>query len=101
MPTNKAFRYNIMMESYKGKLISRKETRKYLIDVLGLNVPETPDSIQEQQEIGIFNNDIMQKPTQENIPNEMNNEYVNQDNAIPGINANGNVALSQVQRGGI
>lgn len=101
MPTNKAFRYNIMMESYKGKLISRKETRKYLIDVLGLNVPETPDSIQEQQEIGIFDNDMMQQPTQENIPTGSNNEYINQDNSIPGINANGNVALSQVRRGGI
>lgn len=90
LPNNKAFRYNIMMDSYKAKITTRKETRKYLIDVLGLNIPEVPDSIQEQQEIGIFDNDIMKQPQMSNI---------NQDEGIQGINANGNVAPSQVKGG--
>lgn len=98
MPNNKAFKYNVMMESYKNKIISRKETRKYLIDVLGLNIPEVPDSIQEQQEIGIYNNDLMEQPTQNDIP-RANNEYINQNEGIQGINANGHVALGQVKGG--
>lgn len=98
MPNNKAFKYNVMMESYKNKIISRKETRKYLIDVLGLNIPEVPDSIQEQQEIGIYNNDLMEQPTQNDIP-RVNNEYINQNEGIQGINANGHVALGQVKGG--
>ena len=98
MPTNKAFRYNIMMESYRNKITSRKETRKYLIDVLGLNIPEVPDSIQEQQEIGIYGDDAMQQPTPQDR-GAVKNQYINQDNAIPGINANGHVAFSQVKGG--
>ena len=98
MPNNKAFKYNVMMESYKNKIISRKETRKYLIDVLGLNIPEVPDSIQEQQEIGIYNNDLMEQPTPNDIP-RANNEYINQNEGIQGINANGHVALGQVKGG--
>ena len=69
-----------------------------MIDVLGLNIPEVPDSIQEQQEIGIYNNDLMEQPTQNGIP-RANNEYINQNEGIQGINANGNVALGQVKGG--
>ena len=100
MPANKAFRYNVIMESSKGKIMSRKETRKYLIDVLGLNIPEVPDTIQEQQETGIYGDDTIQQP----VPPQQggaNFDYVEQDGGIPGINANGNVSFSQVKKGGL
>ena len=101
MPSNKAFRYNIIMEAYARKLITAKEARKYLIETLGLNISEVPESIQEQQQIGIFdNNQINQMPINLGNSTIPNPTYVNQDNSIQGINANGNVAPSQV-RGGV
>ena len=101
MPNNKAFKYNVMMESYKGRTISRKETRKYLIDELGIPVSEVPETIQEQQELGIFDTDTMpqtpqmQEQSQGNIQN-----YVNQEPNVQGLTGNGNVSLNQV-RGGL
>lgn len=101
MPSNKAFRYNIIMEAYAKKLISSKEARKYLIETLGLNISEVPESIQEQQQIGIFENNIInnQSLINTNNPTISKPEYINQDSGIQGINANGNVELSRVKGG--
>ena len=89
MPNNKAFRYNLIAESYAKRAITKREYRKYLIDNLGLNVPEIPESIAEQQELQIFSEDTI---------NKMQEIQTTQRGAdIPGINANGNVAYSQVK----
>ena len=85
MPNNKAFRYNIISESYAKRVITKREYRKYLIDNLGLNVPEIPESETEQQELQIFSEDTISK---------MQNM---QGADIIGINANGNVAPNQVK----
>lgn len=89
LPANKAFRYNIMAESYAKQAITRREYRKYLIKNLGLDIPEVPDSIEEQQQLGIYSEENMKK-IQEAAKQNANTE---------GINANGNVAISQVRGG--
>ena len=105
MPNNKAFRYNLVSESYNRKTITKREYRKYLIDNLGLNVPEIPESEAEQQELGIFSDDTIEKMKQieatQNVqtPNGMqrNNTYQTQGADIPGINRNGNISINQVR----
>ena len=87
MPNNKAFRYNLVKESYIARAITKREYRKYLIDNLGLNVPEIPESIAEQQELQIFSEDTIKKMQ----------SSMNRSGDIPGINANGNVSYNQVK----
>lgn len=86
MPNNKAFRYNLVSESYAKKAITKREYRKYLIENLGLNVPEVPTSLAEQQELQIFSDDVI---------DQMQQAQMGAD--VAGINANGNVAPSQVR----
>jgi len=87
MPNNKAFRYNLVSEAYAKKAITKKEYRKYLIDNLGLNVPEVPQSEAEQQEVQIYSDETIKKIQQS----------IQQNANIAGINHNGNVAPSQVK----
>lgn len=87
MPNNKAFRYNLVSESYAKKAITKREYRKYLIDNLGLNVPEVPESEAEQQELQIYSDETIEKIKTQAMQNA----------DIQGINANGNVAPSQVK----
>lgn len=103
MPNNKAFRYNLIAESYAKQAITKREYRKYLIDNLGLNVPEIPESEAEQQELGIFSDETIEKmqaqTNQDRQTGNMNNTYQTQGADIQGINANGNIAPSQVREG--
>ena len=99
MPNNKAFKYNVMIESYQKKLITKKETRKFLIDSLGIPVPEIPESLQEQQEIGIYDTEnIPANPMAEVAAAEGNiNNYVKQEPGVQGLTDKGNVSLNQVK----
>lgn len=91
LPANKAFRYNIMSESYQKGALTKKEYRSYLIKNLGLNIPEIPESIEEQQQIGVYSEDTMKQIRQA--------QQTGMGDDAQGINANGNVAISQVKGG--
>ena len=54
LPNNKAYRYTIIRQSFLDHAITTKEYREYLIKQLGLDVQEYPETIQEQQEIGLI-----------------------------------------------
>lgn len=54
LPNNKAYRYTIIRQSFIDHAITTKEYREYLIKQLGLDVQEYPETIQEQQEIGLI-----------------------------------------------
>ncbi len=90
LPNNRAYRYSIVRQSYIDNAISRKEYRNYLMTQVGLNIQEVPESIEEQQELGIYD--------QETINQLQNNQAIgNQNNAnIEGLNANGNVKTSML-----
>lgn len=87
MPANKAFRYTIMKESYHEKAITKREYRRFLIKNLGLDVKEVPETLEEQTQLGIYDPETV-KQTQ----------MQTQNTDVQGINANGNVALSQVKQ---
>lgn len=102
LPANKAFRYNIMSESYQKGAITKKEYRAYLIENLGLSIPVIPDSIQEQQQIGVFSEDTMEMMKQAQQQTQIPGGQPQQPglgSETQGINANGNVAISQVKGG--
>ena len=61
LPNNKAYRYSIIRQSYIDKAISKKEYRDYLVKNLGLNVPSVPESMEEQQELGIYDEDTLKE----------------------------------------
>lgn len=85
LPNNRAYRYSIVRQSYVDKAITKKEYRNYLVKQLGLNIREVPESIEEQQELGIFDKDTMQ-------------ELQTMQNAdIEGLTANGNVKTSYMK----
>lgn len=87
LPNNKAYRYSIIRQSFIDHAITTKEYRNYLIKNLGLDVQEYPETIQEQQEIGLIdeeNQRILQNQTQMN-------------GNIEGLNANGNPSLSYMR----
>lgn len=87
LPNNRAYRYSIVRQAYADKAISKKEYRSYLVKQLGLNIQEIPESIEEQQELQIYNKDIMQQQQTQNTNNAN----------IEGLNANGNVATSYMK----
>lgn len=98
LPNNKAFRYSLMLESMGKQIISRKECRKYLIENMGLNLPAVPESMQEQQETGIFDsNMINQMPVNDN--QQIPNDILSENSDIKGLNANGNVSINSVKEG--
>ena len=91
LPANKAFRYNVMSESYSKGALTKKEYRSYLIKNLGLSIPEVPDTIEEQQQIGVYSEDTI-KQMQQAQQTGMGSETM-------GLNANGNVSINQVKGG--
>ena len=103
LPNNRAYRYSIVRQAYADKAISKKEYRNYLIKQLGLNIQEIPETMEEQQELGIYDNDMvnqMQNEQNEQAINNTNNTGIlnnNQDPNIEGLNANGNVRTSYLR----
>lgn len=97
LPNNRAYRYSIVRQAYADKALSKKEYRNYLIKQLGLNIQEVPETIEEQQELGIYDSDTMQQMqiTQGQIPNQTIG--MNQNAGIEGLTANGNVATSAMR----
>lgn len=98
LPSNRAYRYSIARQAYVDKAISKKEYRNYLIKQLGLNIQEVPESIEEQQELGIYDTDKMQE-TQIGQNQILNNQTVgmNQNAGIEGLTASGHVATSAMR----
>lgn len=92
LPNNRAYRYTIVRQSYVDHAITTKEYRNYLIQQLGLNIQEYPETIQEQQEIGLINEDN-QKVLQNQA--EMNRTNGN----VEGMTANGNPSLNYMRGG--
>jgi hypothetical protein len=103
MPNNKAFRYQLMLESKEKQIISKKECRKYLRENLGLNVPAVPESMQEQQEIGIYDDSQILASNEMNqgiMPASVGTSNLAQNSSdIAGLNANNNVSLNSVKKG--
>ena len=84
LPNNRAYRYSIVRQAYADKAITTPEYRDYLIKQVGLNIPETPKTLQEQQQIGVFDQETLKKVQQEQQMQSMNA-------GVEGLNANGNV----------
>jgi hypothetical protein len=61
LPNNKAYRYSVIRQAYVDKAISRLEYRNYLIKQLGVDIQEYPETMQEQQELGIVDEEAMQE----------------------------------------
>jgi hypothetical protein len=61
LPNNKAYRYSVIRQAYVDKAISRLEYRNYLIKQLGVDIQEYPETMQEQQELGIVDEETMQE----------------------------------------
>lgn len=100
LPNNRAYRYSIVRQAYADKALSKKEYRNYLIKQLGLNIQEVPESMEEQQELGIYDSDTMQQMQmaqgqQGQIPNQTMG--MNQNAGIEGLTVNGNVATSAMR----
>ena len=99
LPNNRAYRFNIVRQARADHAISNKEYRNYLIKQLGLNIPEIPASVQEQEEIGIYSEDT-QKALEEqmqNQPNQVQGQAVTQNANIEGLTANGNVSRNYLK----
>lgn len=103
LPNNRAYRYSIIRQAYADKAISKKEYRNYLIKQLGLNIQEIPETIEEQQELGIYDNDKVNQTQNTQNGQALNNAANtgilndNQDANIEGLNANGNVRTSYLR----
>ena len=92
LPNNRAYRYSIVRQAYADKAITRKEYRNYLIKQLGLNIQEIPETLEEQQELGIYDKETVQ---QQSISNQTIG--MNQNAGIEGLTANDNVATSYMR----
>lgn len=89
LPNNRAYRYSIVRQAYVDKAITKKEYREYLIKQLGLNISETPETTEEQQELGIYD----EKTIKEIQQAQGNNQNTN----IEGLSANGNPQTSYMK----
>lgn len=87
LPNNKAYRYNIIRQAYADKALSKKEYRNYLVKNLGLNIPNTPETIEEQQELGIYDENTLKDIQQE--------QQMNAD--VEGLTTNGNPQTSYMK----
>ena len=92
LPNNKAYRYSIIRQSYVDKAITKKEYRNYLVKNLGLNIPNIPETMEEQQELGIYD-----KNTANQMQEETNQQMLNQNPNIEGLTANGNPQTSYMK----
>ena len=103
LPNNRAYRYSIVRQAYADKAISKKEYRNYLTKQLGLNIQEIPESMEEQQELGIYDSDTMKQmqmvQQQQEAAGQIPNQTIgmNQNAGIEGLTANGNVATSAMR----
>ncbi len=97
LPNNRAYRYSIVRQAYADKALTKKEYRNYLVKQLGLNIQEIPESIQEQQELGIFDNNQEQTIQENNQQPGQIPLTQNQNANIEGLTANGNVATSYMK----
>ena len=99
LPNNRAYRYSIVRQAYADKAISKKEYRDYLIKQLGLNIQEVPETLEEQQELGIYDSKTIQEAQQEQQGIQGENQVIgmNQNANIEGLTANGNVATSYLR----
>lgn len=91
LPNNRAYRYSIVRQSYVDKAISTPEYRNWLVKQVGLNIPEIPKTIQEQQQIGIYDQETIEKTQQEQALQQSMNA------GVEGLNANGNVQTSYLR----
>lgn len=89
LPNNKAYRYNIVRQAYADKALSKKEYRNYLVKNLGLNIPNTPETTEEQQELGIYDENTLRDIQQQQ------NQQMNAD--VEGLTANGNPQTSYMK----
>jgi len=88
LPNNRAYRYSIVRQMYVDKALSKKEYRDYMIKQLGMNIQEYPETLQEQQEIGLVDENTIQQEQINNIQQNAN---------IEGLTANGNPQLSYMK----
>lgn len=91
LPNNRAYRYSIVRQSYVDKAITTPEYRNWLVKQVGLNIPEIPKTIQEQQQIGIYDQETIEKTQQEQALQQSMNA------GVEGLNANGNVQTSYLR----
>lgn len=89
LPNNKAYRYNIVRQAYADKALSKKEYRNYLVKNLGLNIPNTPETAEEQQELGIYDENTLKDIQQE--------QQIQQNADVEGLTANGNPQTSYMK----
>ena len=54
LPNNRAYRYSIVRQMYVDKALSKKEYRSYMVKQLGMNIQEYPETMAEQQELGLI-----------------------------------------------
>lgn len=95
LPNNRAYRYNIVRQMYVDKALTRREYRNYMIKQLGMNIQEYPETEQEQQEIGMIDEETMQKQQQFS-------EKQQQNAGVEGLTASGNPSINYArQMGGI
>ena len=102
-PEDYKYMQSEVRQAYADKAISKKEYRNYLTKQLGLNIQEIPESIEEQQELGIYDSDTMKQmqmvQQQQEATGQIPNQTIgmNQNAGIEGLTANGNVATSAMR----
>lgn len=84
LPNNPAYRYSMVRQTYIDKAISRREYRNYIIKTVGMNIPEIPETTEEQQELGIYNEEIKKQMQQANTE-----QVLSQNVNIEGLTQNG------------
>ena len=88
LPNNKAYRYQVTRQAYVDKAISKLEYRNYLRKNLGMDLQEYPETMQEQQELGMVDEEAMQEK-----------QMIQQNANIEGLTANGNPQTSYMKEG--
>lgn len=70
LPNNRAYRYQIVRQMYVDQALSKREYRNYMSKQLGMNIQEYPETIAEQQELGIIDEEIQNEIKQKQMQNE-------------------------------
>lgn len=97
LPNNRAYRYSIVRQARIDHAITNKEYRNYLIKQLGLNIPEIPDSIKEQEEIGIFDEDTQKIMQNQTTTPTSSTQKLTQNANVEGLTANGNISTNYMK----
>lgn len=84
LPNNPAYRYSMVRQTFIDKAISRREYRNYIIKTVGMNIPEIPETTEEQTELGIYNEEIKKQMQQANTE-----QALSQNANIEGLTQNG------------